>query len=266
MNFIRLFIAFNLFILSLSFNNCGLINCKGINYYSRHKLLSSVDGGEEYIDNKDNLTNNDTEDGVEWGNTEGGEGEKWNKGDRLWSSYTPTGDVRVEEDDSGGDILDPVDVGMSADFFLDQLASISVEEIQAIEEDAEISASVLAYEEANVPASLIEEITGKGMEGGTLELDGDVDVDVMGVLAGEEGGELEEVDFENVDSHTIVPKDEDGNPIRSQAVYVDEHTCVGCTLCSTVATSTFFMEQEMGRARVFQQWGDDDETVAIGEH
>lgn len=30
-----------------------------------------------------------------------------------------------------------------------------------------------------------------------------------------------------------------------------------------IAQSTFFMEQEHGRARVFQQWGDDDETINI---
>ena len=28
-----------------------------------------------------------------------------------------------------------------------------------------------------------------------------------------------------------------------------------------IAQSTFFMEQEHGRARVFNQWGDDDETI-----
>jgi ferredoxin len=30
-----------------------------------------------------------------------------------------------------------------------------------------------------------------------------------------------------------------------------------------IAQSTFFMDDEHGRARVFQQWGDDDETVQI---
>jgi ferredoxin len=30
-----------------------------------------------------------------------------------------------------------------------------------------------------------------------------------------------------------------------------------------IAQSTFFMDEEHGRARVFQQWGDDDETVQI---
>ncbi len=30
-----------------------------------------------------------------------------------------------------------------------------------------------------------------------------------------------------------------------------------------IAQSTFFMEPEQGRARVFQQWGDDQETIEI---
>ena len=30
-----------------------------------------------------------------------------------------------------------------------------------------------------------------------------------------------------------------------------------------IAQSTFFMQQDHGRARVFQQWGDDDETIQI---
>jgi len=46
-------------------------------------------------------------------------------------------------------------------------------------------------------------------------------------------------------------------------VYVDEHTCIGCTNCAMVAQSTFFMQEEHGRARVFQQWGDDDETIQV---
>lgn len=46
-------------------------------------------------------------------------------------------------------------------------------------------------------------------------------------------------------------------------VYVDEHSCIGCTHCAGIAQSTFFMESGLGRARVFQQWGDDDETIQI---
>ena len=40
------------------------------------------------------------------------------------------------------------------------------------------------------------------------------------------------------------------------AVYVDEHACIGCTLCAGAAPATFFMEEWFGRARVYQQQGD----------
>jgi len=43
--------------------------------------------------------------------------------------------------------------------------------------------------------------------------------------------------------------------------YVDEVSCIGCTNCANLARSTFFMEEDYGRARVFRQDGDDDETV-----
>jgi ferredoxin len=38
---------------------------------------------------------------------------------------------------------------------------------------------------------------------------------------------------------------------------------IGCTNCAMIAQSTFLMNSEHGRARVFQQWGDDDETIQI---
>jgi len=38
---------------------------------------------------------------------------------------------------------------------------------------------------------------------------------------------------------------------------------IGCTNCAMIAQSTFFMHDEHGRARVFDQWGDDDETIQV---
>ena len=71
-------------------------------------------------------------------------------------------------------------------------------------------------------------------------------------------------DLETVESHLHVEWDDAADkPVRAQHVYVDEVSCVGCTLCAGVAQSTFFMEFEQGRARVFQQWGDDNETIKI---
>ncbi len=62
-------------------------------------------------------------------------------------------------------------------------------------------------------------------------------------------------------SHMHVPRDDDGDPIPARFTYVDEHACIGCTLCVGVARSTFFMEPDMGRARVFNQGADADEVI-----
>ena len=63
------------------------------------------------------------------------------------------------------------------------------------------------------------------------------------------------------DSHELVETDTNGEPLYERFVYVDEHACIGCTNCACVAQSTFFMEDEHGRARVFQQNGDSQEII-----
>lgn len=58
----------------------------------------------------------------------------------------------------------------------------------------------------------------------------------------------------------------DGNAAeepRDRYVYVEERDCIGCTHCATTATGTFFMEEEYGRARVFDQLGDNDSTIEV---
>ena len=55
--------------------------------------------------------------------------------------------------------------------------------------------------------------------------------------------------------------DETGEPVQARFTYVDEHSCIGCTYCATTARSTFFMEDDHGRARVFDQAGDSEELV-----
>lgn len=63
------------------------------------------------------------------------------------------------------------------------------------------------------------------------------------------------------DSHLHLELDEDGEPVLARFTYVDEHTCIGCTYCSQIARNTFFMEDEYGRARVFDQGGDSIELI-----
>ena len=52
-----------------------------------------------------------------------------------------------------------------------------------------------------------------------------------------------------------------GGKLREKAVWGDERKCIGCTYCSSVATNTFSMEPEQGRARAFRQDGDSDELI-----
>lgn len=56
--------------------------------------------------------------------------------------------------------------------------------------------------------------------------------------------------------------DIEGGP-RDRYVYVEERDCIGCTHCATTATGTFFIEEEYGRARVFDQLGDNEESIEL---
>lgn len=44
-------------------------------------------------------------------------------------------------------------------------------------------------------------------------------------------------------------------------VFVDEYTCIGCRNCSCVASKTFAIEEEYGRARAMAQGVDSDEKL-----
>lgn len=66
----------------------------------------------------------------------------------------------------------------------------------------------------------------------------------------------------NAPSHKQLPLDEDGEPTGLRFVYVDEHMCIGCTYCATVAKETFMMEEGAGRARAFAQGQEHPDTLA----
>ena len=52
-----------------------------------------------------------------------------------------------------------------------------------------------------------------------------------------------------------------GGELREKAVWVDESTCIGCQYCVHVATNTFIVDENYGRARVIRQNGDNLEVV-----
>ena len=48
---------------------------------------------------------------------------------------------------------------------------------------------------------------------------------------------------------------------RGDAIFVDECSCIGCTLCVSQAPNTFVVEPLHGRARVDAQWADTDDDI-----
>jgi len=52
-----------------------------------------------------------------------------------------------------------------------------------------------------------------------------------------------------------------GGELTEKAIWVDEAACIGCQYCVHVATNTFFVDEDYGRARVIRQNGDDLKVV-----
>jgi ferredoxin len=52
-----------------------------------------------------------------------------------------------------------------------------------------------------------------------------------------------------------------GGALRQNALFVDETVCIGCGHCAHTASSTFFLEEDYGRARVIAQDGDEEDIV-----
>ena len=52
-----------------------------------------------------------------------------------------------------------------------------------------------------------------------------------------------------------------GGELREKAVWINEANCIGCQYCVHVATNTFFVDENYGRARVIRQNGDNLEVV-----
>lgn len=179
----------------------------------------------------------------------------------FWSSFEPSAEGSETESSSKSTTAAAVapDEDEATELWLDTLQSLSSEEVEFNLKEADRADKARQMEEWGFDRQTITNTLGVAMDT-SLEMDGELD----GMQMYREQSFLEEVDLQTVESHTQVEiNDETGEPVRSQMVYVDEHTCIGCTNCAMIAQSTFFMHQEHGRARVFQQWGDDEETIQI---
>lgn len=184
----------------------------------------------------------------------------------FWSSFEPSADDAVmstdRNDNNDGTKSTKqkiMDDDMIADMWIDQLQALASKEVEFNMQEADRADKVRQMEEYGFDREIIQNALGVAMDT-TLE----VMDEVKGMQMYREESFWDNVDLTTVESHTQVEKDtETLEPTRLQMVYVDEHTCIGCTNCAMIAQSTFFMHPEHGRARVFQQWGDTDETIQI---
>ena len=117
---------------------------------------------------------------------------------------------------------------------------------------------------ADAVADDVEDAVEEAVEAVEVEVDADELLDLFADEAAEQYEELYEDERLGVAcSHELIDEDEDGDPVSlcSSFTYVDEATCVGCTMCATIAPQTFLMTDDHGRARSFNQEGDDEETI-----
>lgn len=175
----------------------------------------------------------------------------------YWASFESSQDNDSNSEDEKSSLA-LVSEDDEAEVWLDTLAKLSNDEVEFNLKEADRADKARQMEEWGFDATTISNTLGVATDT-TLE---DAE-QVEGMQKYREESYMEEVDLETIESHTQVERDENGELVRTQMVYVDEHTCIGCTNCAMIAQSTFFMHPEHGRARVFSQWGDDDETIAV---
>ncbi|KAL9190726.1 hypothetical protein ACHAXT_000432 [Thalassiosira profunda] len=183
----------------------------------------------------------------------------------LWSSFASSDDDASEIVEDQVDTTQDTDGGEEA--WLDALASIAADEVEFMSKEADRADKVRQMQELGFGADSISSTLGVATDD-DLETDETNDVfELFKEETAKTGFGLmvdDDIDMNTVESHSQVEwDDETDEPVRAQHVYVDEVTCIGCTNCAMIAQSTFFMEGEHGRARVFQQWGDDEETIEV---
>lgn len=164
----------------------------------------------------------------------------------YWSSFEPLSDEEGEGDEISfsepkGDDDTTSTLEDDAENWLNTLASISAEEVEFNMAEAERADKVRQMQEWGFEKDAIKNTFGVEVDDALETKD-----EMTGMKEYREMSYIEDEDLKKVESHTKVEKDpETGEPVRQQMVYVDEHTCIGCTNCATHASSTFFSKSRL---------------------
>jgi hypothetical protein len=176
-----------------------------------------------FSDWKDN-----SQDSNQWSSTEENQDdwqdvlERKNSGS-FWSEFTPSDSTEIS---SKGltDNTSAVEVDES-EAWLDTLASLQAEEVEFNMKEADRADKVRRMLDWGFDTATIESTLAVSMDSTREDTD-----EVEGMKLYRQQSYVDDEDLATIESHKAVPIDSDtGEPIRTQMVYVDEHTCIGCT-------------------------------------
>jgi NAD-dependent dihydropyrimidine dehydrogenase PreA subunit len=152
----------------------------------------------------------------------------------FWSAFEPSPDGKTDQEFTS-ELKADADMQAledDAEVWLSTLASISAEEVEFNMAEADRADKVRQMQEWGFDDVVIKNTFGVEVDDSLESKD-----EVAGMKEYRKTMYLEDDDWKKIESHTKVEKDpETGEPIRQQMVYVDEHTCIGCTNCAMIVS------------------------------
>lgn len=137
----------------------------------------------------------------------------------FWTEFESSNDASEISNEGSSEEKDADD----SEAWLDTLASLQAEEVEFNMKEADRADKARQMQEWGFDSSTIESTLDIAVDA-SLETSDELE----GMQAFREESYLDEADLALVESHTKVDKDPDsGDPVRTQMVYVDEHTCIG---------------------------------------
>jgi hypothetical protein len=189
-------------------------------------------------------TSSDDSDSGEKGQEDWEETMSKRKDGTLWSAFDSTSNN--EKDDESVSVgntssSSPDEKFDDGEAWLDTIASISADEVNFMNTEADRADKVRQMQEWGFNAESISSTLGVNTDD-SAEIDPENEMlEKFKEETAKTGFGMyldDDIDLQTVESHTMVEcDDETGEPIRTQMVYVDEHTCIGCTHCAGVSHS-----------------------------
>jgi hypothetical protein len=152
----------------------------------------------------------------------------------FWSSFEPSNNSTKGGDETNASTLPSSavlpDEEVAVESWLDTLKSLTADEVEFNIKEADRAEKARQMMDWGFEAETIKNTLGVATDTSLEVAD-----EVVGMQSYREQAFLDGADLELVESHSRVEVDDvTGEPVRTQMVYVDEHTCIGCTNCKSL--------------------------------